>query len=69
MGEGAAITDIERVRALVKRGAVLFTGLTREEFVALTDMLAVVDQAAEASEAGAAPAAQARRRAAPSITG
>lgn len=54
---------IERLRRLVEQGrfgdaravvveqrAALFADLTREEFVALTDLLAVVDQAAEASE-------------------
>jgi hypothetical protein len=55
------MTDIETIRALVaqgrftdaralviERGPALFADLTRVEFIALTDMLAVVDQAAEA---------------------
>jgi hypothetical protein len=91
------MTDIETLRALVEqgrfgdaralameRGPALFDDLTREEFIALTDMLAVVDQAAEASEAdgglaasgasGAAPRSSRRGRppgrgAAPAVTG
>ena len=64
--------DVGTVRALVEqgrfgearsltmeRGTALFADLTREEFVALTDMLAVVDQAVEAGEAAGSPAAPA----------
>jgi hypothetical protein len=64
--------DIETLRALVargrfgearalvvERGAALFADLTADEFVALTDMLAVVDQAAEASESDGALAPRA----------
>jgi hypothetical protein len=62
--------DVETIRALVERGrfgdaraltmergAALFAELTREEFVAFTDMLAVVDRSAEVGEAAGSPAA------------